>query len=120
MNPPSETLILKDGSVRSIWIYLTASPCCTTNTNKHDCTTNRNYKHIFGNLSCFARFRTVNPFTGSNVCIFGRVSSQEQSQVKVKLSRVAASENFACCKNLHGPGIPARSCATEISLPVMS
>ena len=45
--------------------------------------------------------------------------------MKVKLSRVAASENFACCKNLHGAGIPARSCAapheqTEISLPVMS
>ena len=75
-------------------------------------------------LSCFARFRTVNHFTGSNVCIFGTVSSQEQSHVKVKLSRVAASENFACCKNLHGAGIPARNCAapheqTEISLPVM-
>ena len=32
----SKTLILKDSSVRSIWTYLTASPCYTTNTNKHD------------------------------------------------------------------------------------
>ena len=30
-----------DSSVRSIWTYLTASPCYTTNTNKHDNTTNR-------------------------------------------------------------------------------
>ena len=30
----SKTLILKDSSVRSIWTYLTASPCYTTNTNK--------------------------------------------------------------------------------------
>ena len=36
-----ETLILKDSSVRSIWTYLTASPCYTTNTNVHDYTTNR-------------------------------------------------------------------------------
>ena len=35
-----ETLILKDNSVRSIWTYLTASPCYTTNTNKYDYTTN--------------------------------------------------------------------------------
>ena len=39
----SETLklenLLKDSSVRSIWTYLTARPCHTTNTNKHDCTT---------------------------------------------------------------------------------
>ena len=41
----SKTLILKDISVRSIWTYLTASPCCTTNTNKHDNTTNKYYKH---------------------------------------------------------------------------
>ena len=41
----SKTLILKDSSVRSIWTYLTASPCCTTNTNKHDYTVNRYYKH---------------------------------------------------------------------------
>ena len=34
-----KTLILKDSSVRSIWTYLTASPCYTTNTNKHDNTT---------------------------------------------------------------------------------
>ena len=27
----SETLILKDSSVRSIWPYLTASPCYSTN-----------------------------------------------------------------------------------------
>jgi len=27
----------------SIWTYLTASPCCTTNTNKHDNTTNKYY-----------------------------------------------------------------------------
>ena len=31
-----KTLILKDSSVRSIWTYLTASPCYTLNTNKHD------------------------------------------------------------------------------------
>ena len=36
----SKTLILKDSSVRPIWTYLTASPCYTTNTNKHDNTTN--------------------------------------------------------------------------------
>ena len=30
----SKTLILKDSSVRSIWTYLTASPCYATNTNK--------------------------------------------------------------------------------------
>ena len=39
-NSNSKTLILKDSSVRSIWTYLTASPCYTTNTNKHDYTTN--------------------------------------------------------------------------------
>ena len=39
-NSNSKTLILK-----SIWTYLTASPCYTTNTNKHGYTTNRNYKH---------------------------------------------------------------------------
>ena len=33
-NSNSKTLILKDSSVRSIWTYLTASPCYTTNTNK--------------------------------------------------------------------------------------
>ena len=36
-----KTLIFKDSSVRSTWTYLTASPCYTTNTNKHDNTTNR-------------------------------------------------------------------------------
>ena len=36
-----KTLVLKDSSVRSIWTYLTASPCYTTNTNKHDNTTNK-------------------------------------------------------------------------------
>ena len=41
----SKTLILKDSSVRSIWTYLTASPCYTTNTNKHDNTTKNYYKH---------------------------------------------------------------------------
>ena len=41
----SKTLILKDSSVRSTWTYLTASLCYTTNTNKHDYTTNRYYKH---------------------------------------------------------------------------
>ena len=41
----SKTLTLKGSSVRSIWTYLTASPCYTTNTNKHDYTTNRYYKH---------------------------------------------------------------------------
>ena len=39
-NENSKTLILKDSSVRSIWTYLTANPCYTTNTNKHDNTTN--------------------------------------------------------------------------------
>ena len=43
-NSNSKTLILKDISVRSIWTYLTASPCYTTNTNKHDSTTKRYYK----------------------------------------------------------------------------
>ena len=32
----SKTLILEENSVKSIWTYLTASPCYTTNTNKHD------------------------------------------------------------------------------------
>ena len=40
-NSNSKTLILKDSSVRSIWTYLTASPCYTTNTNKHDNTINK-------------------------------------------------------------------------------
>ena len=31
----SKTLMLKDRNVRSIWTCLTASPSCTTNTNKH-------------------------------------------------------------------------------------
>ena len=44
-NSNSKTLILKDSSVRSFWIYLTASPCYTTNTNKHDNTTNKCCKH---------------------------------------------------------------------------
>ena len=46
-NSNSKTLILKDSSVRSIWIYLTASPCVATNTNKHDyrLTTNRHDKY---------------------------------------------------------------------------
>ena len=43
-NSNSKTLILKDSSVRSIWTYLTASPCYTTNTNKHNYTTSRYYK----------------------------------------------------------------------------
>ena len=37
----SKSLILNDSSVRSIWTYLTASPCYTTNTNMQDYTTNR-------------------------------------------------------------------------------
>ena len=81
----SETLILKDSSVRSIWTYLTASPCCTTNTNKHDCTINRYYKHVFGNLSCFPRFRTVNPFTGSNMFAF-LVGFPPRSSLRWRLS----------------------------------
>ena len=40
-NSNSKTLILKDSSVRSIWTYLTASPCYTTNTDKHDYTRHR-------------------------------------------------------------------------------
>ena len=36
-------IIFKDSSLRSIWTYVTASPCYTTNTNKHDYTTNRYY-----------------------------------------------------------------------------
>ena len=44
-NSNSKTLILKDSSVRSIWTYLRASPYYTTNTNKHDNTTNKYYKH---------------------------------------------------------------------------
>ena len=31
----SKSLILKDSSVRSVWTCLTASPCYTTNANKH-------------------------------------------------------------------------------------
>ena len=34
-------IILKDSSVRSSWTYLTASPGYTTNTNKHNNTTNK-------------------------------------------------------------------------------
>ena len=41
VNSNSKTLILKDSSFRFIWTYLTASPCYTTNTNKHDNATNR-------------------------------------------------------------------------------
>ena len=43
-NSNSKTFVLKDSNVKSIWAYLTASPCYTTNTNKHDYTTNR-YKY---------------------------------------------------------------------------
>ena len=32
----SKTVILKGGSVRSIWTCLTASPCYVTSTNKHN------------------------------------------------------------------------------------
>ena len=39
-----KTSILKDSSVRSIWTYVTASPCYTANKNKHDYATNRYYK----------------------------------------------------------------------------
>ena len=39
-----ENFNIKDSSVRSIWTYLTASPCYTTNTNKHN-TTNKYCKH---------------------------------------------------------------------------
>ena len=41
----SQTLILKDSSVSCIWTYLTASPCYTTNTNKHTYTTNIYYQY---------------------------------------------------------------------------
>ena len=41
----SKTVILKDSSVRSIWTYLTARPCYTKNTNKHDNTTNKYHMH---------------------------------------------------------------------------
>ena len=44
-NSNSKTLIFQDSNVRSIWTYLTASLCYTTNTNKHDYTTRRYYKH---------------------------------------------------------------------------
>ena len=39
-NSISKTSVLKDNSVRSIWTYLTASPCYTTNINMYDYTTN--------------------------------------------------------------------------------
>ena len=35
-NSNLKTLILRDSSVRSVWTYLTASPCYTTNINKKD------------------------------------------------------------------------------------
>ena len=35
----SKIFILKDGHIKSIWTYLTACPCYTTNTNKQDYTT---------------------------------------------------------------------------------
>ena len=41
LNSNSKTLILKDSSVRSVWAYLTASPCYNTNINKHDNITNK-------------------------------------------------------------------------------
>ena len=44
-NSKSKAVILRDSSVRSIRTYLTASPCYTTNTNKHGNTTNKYYKH---------------------------------------------------------------------------
>ena len=44
-NLNSKTLILKDSSIRSIWTYLTASPCSSTNTSKIDDTTNKYYKY---------------------------------------------------------------------------
>ena len=37
----TQTLMLKDSSIRSIWTYLTASPCYTTDTNKHNNTRER-------------------------------------------------------------------------------
>ena len=39
-NSNSKNVILKDSSVWSIWTHVTASPCYTTDTNKHDYTTN--------------------------------------------------------------------------------
>ena len=36
----SGTLVLKDRSFRTTWTSLTASPCYTMNTNKHDYTPN--------------------------------------------------------------------------------
>ena len=50
-NSNSKTLILKDSSIRSIWTYLTASPCYSTNTSKHDDTTNRYYKQLINAVS---------------------------------------------------------------------
>ena len=47
----SKTLILKDSSVRSIWTYLTGSPCYTTNTNNYDYTTNKYYKQFIDAVS---------------------------------------------------------------------
>ena len=35
-----------------------------------------------------------NSFTASNFCIVGAVSFQEQSQMEVTLSKIAAFENF--------------------------
>ena len=46
-----KTLILKDSSVRSIWTYLTGSPCYTTNTNNYVYTTNRYYKQFIDAVS---------------------------------------------------------------------
>ena len=60
-NSNSKTLILKDSSIRSIWrtvaldpfgpTYLTASPCYTTNTNKHDNTTNKRERELTQSLT---------------------------------------------------------------------
>ena len=40
LNSSSKTLILKDSSIRSTYTHLTASPCYTTNTDKHGNITN--------------------------------------------------------------------------------
>ena len=52
-NLNSKTLTVKDSSIRSFWTCLTASPCSTANTNKHNNTTNRSIKQLINTVSRF-------------------------------------------------------------------
>ena len=59
-NSNSKSLILKDSSVRSTWTYhLTASPCYTANTNKHNYTISTNKQLINAVTQCSYKYAEI-------------------------------------------------------------